>query len=370
MPKIRLKQLAQDGAVDGELLRFNATTGEWESIGILVSTGLDVTGANTLAVGGALESNYLMTMRGSATQNGLFIKVTDDPGTSPLHIEDFDGTIQYLHIDENEGAIGLGTVNPTFGVDNQRIGGPGNPGADYNTAGGVYRCNGEAMPFKLSCRVATTANITLSGTQTIDGVAVVVGDRVLVKDQTAGAENGTYIVAAGAWSRSSDFNRDDDATSGSLIAVAEGTAKADTLWMLTTNAPITLGATSLTFAQQGTVIGPVRREKHITIENPSASEDISWFFANRAITITEIRAVLVQSAASPSVTWTVRHGTDRSAAGAEVVTGGTTTTSETAGDDITTFNDATIVADSHVWVETTASANAAQLALTIFYIED
>ncbi len=113
-----------------------------------------------------------------------------------------------------------------------------------------------------------------------------------------------------------------------------------------------------------------RREKHITIESPSASEDISHFFTNRAITITEIRAVVVQSAASPSVTWTIRHGTDRSATGAEVVTSGTTTTSETTGDDITTFNDATIVADSHVWVETTASTNTDQLALTVFYTED
>lgn len=110
--------------------------------------------------------------------------------------------------------------------------------------------------------------------------------------------------------------------------------------------------------------------KSITVEVPTASEDISWFFTNRAVTVTEIRAVLVQSAASPSVTWTVRHGTDRSAAGAEVVTGGTTTTDETTGDDVTSFDDATIVADSHVWVKTTASSNTAQLALTLYYTED
>lgn len=110
--------------------------------------------------------------------------------------------------------------------------------------------------------------------------------------------------------------------------------------------------------------------KSITIELPSASEDISWFFSNKAITVTEIRAVLVQSAASPSVSWTVRHGTDRSATGAEVVTGGTTTTSETTGDDVTAFNDATIIADSHIWVETSASVNTASLALTLYYTED
>jgi len=113
-----------------------------------------------------------------------------------------------------------------------------------------------------------------------------------------------------------------------------------------------------------------KREKSITIESPTAAEDVSWFFVNRAVTVTEIRAVLVQSAVSPSVTWTVRHGTDRNASGAEIVTGGTTTTSITTGSDVTSFNDATIVADSFIWVETTASANTAQLHLTLFYTED
>ena len=70
--------------------------------------------------------------------------------------------------------------------------------------------------------------------------------------------------------------------------------------------------------------------KSITIEDPTSSEDISAFFTNSAITITEIRAVLVGSS-TPSVTWTVRHGTDRSAVGAEAVTGGATTTSTTTG---------------------------------------
>jgi len=93
----------------------------------------------------------------------------------------------------------------------------------------------------------------------------------------------------------------------------------------------------------------------VTIEDPGASEDVTVNFVNRATTITECRAVLVGSS-TPSVTWTIRHGTDRSATGAEVVTSGTTTTSTTSGSDVTTFNDATIVADSFVWLETTAQS--------------
>ena len=113
-----------------------------------------------------------------------------------------------------------------------------------------------------------------------------------------------------------------------------------------------------------------RESKSITVEDPSDSEDLSFFFTNRAITITEIRAVLVGSD-TPSVTWTLRHGTDRSAAGAEVVTGGTTTTSVSTGSDVTSFDDATIVADSFVWLETTAqSGTVGELHLTVFYTED
>jgi len=110
--------------------------------------------------------------------------------------------------------------------------------------------------------------------------------------------------------------------------------------------------------------------KSITVEDPTNSEDIGLFFINKAVTITEIRAVLVGSS-TPSVTWTIRHGTDRSATGAEVVTGGTVTTNTTTGDDLTTFNDATIVADSFIWLETTAqSGTVTKIHITIFYTVD
>lgn len=107
----------------------------------------------------------------------------------------------------------------------------------------------QGLDVKASVRAATTANITLSGTQTIDGVSVIAGDRVLVKNQTAGEENGIYVVAAGAWSRSSDANTSSEVTSGMFTFVEEGTANGDEGWVLTTNNPITLGTTSLTFTQ-------------------------------------------------------------------------------------------------------------------------
>lgn len=103
--------------------------------------------------------------------------------------------------------------------------------------------------FKQSARVATTANITLSGTQTIDGVSVIAGDRVLVKDQTSGQNNGIYVCASGSWARSVDADTSAEVTAGMFCYVNEGTANGDKGWVLTTNDPITLGSTSLVFAQ-------------------------------------------------------------------------------------------------------------------------
>lgn len=106
-----------------------------------------------------------------------------------------------------------------------------------------------------------------------------------------------------------------------------------------------------------------------TLENPSSAEDSSIGFTPVAITITDIRAVLVGSS-TPSVTWTIRHSTDRSAAGNEVVTGGTTTTAIT-GSSITSFNDATIPANSYIWLETTAqSGTVNELFISAIYTED
>lgn len=68
--------------------------------------------------------------------------------------------------------------------------------------------------------IATQSNITLSGTQTIETVAVLAGNRVLVRAQTDPLENGIYNVAAGAWTRSTDWNRADDVVNGVLVGDA------------------------------------------------------------------------------------------------------------------------------------------------------
>ena len=109
---------------------------------------------------------------------------------------------------------------------------------------GVNVTNGAKPP----CVVATTANITLSGTQTIDTVAVVANDRVLVKDQTDGTENGIYLVAAGAWTRVKDWNASGDLASGILVPVGGGSAGLG-LWQVTYTGVFSLGVTDPTITQ-------------------------------------------------------------------------------------------------------------------------
>ena len=108
----------------------------------------------------------------------------------------------------------------------------------------------QGFAWKSAVRAASTANLTLSGTQTVDGVSLIAGDRVLVKDQSTGSANGVYVVAAGAWSRATDADTAAEVYSMAMF-VQEGTTNGNKQFVCTTDNPITLGTTSLVFAQVG-----------------------------------------------------------------------------------------------------------------------
>jgi hypothetical protein len=105
------------------------------------------------------------------------------------------------------------------------------------------------LDVKQSVRAATTANVTLSGTQTIDGVSLIATNRVLVKDQSTTSENGIWVVSASTWSRATDADSDAEVTAGLFTFVEEGTDNGNSGFVLTTDNPITVGTTGLTFAQ-------------------------------------------------------------------------------------------------------------------------
>ena len=108
------------------------------------------------------------------------------------------------------------------------------------------------LDFKDSVRVASTANVTISGPgAAIDGVTLSSGDRVLLKDQSTGSQNGIYIFngAASAMTRATDADADAEVTSGMFVFVEAGTVNADNGFVLSTDGTITVGSTALTFTQ-------------------------------------------------------------------------------------------------------------------------
>ena len=108
------------------------------------------------------------------------------------------------------------------------------------------------LDFKDSVRVASTANVTVSGPGTaIDGVTLSSGDRVLLKNQSSGSENGIYIFngSGSAMTRATDADSSTEVTAGMFVFVEEGTVNADNGFVLTTDGSITVGSTALTFTQ-------------------------------------------------------------------------------------------------------------------------
>ena len=131
------------------------------------------------------------------------------------------------------------------------------PSADGHAATKGYVDSARSgLDVKQSVRVATTAAINLSSDleagDVVDGVTLVAGDRVLVKNQGTASENGIYVAvasSAGAASRATDADSNTEVTAGMFTFVEEGTVNADSGFVLTTDGPITLGSTSLVFVQ-------------------------------------------------------------------------------------------------------------------------
>lgn len=167
-------------------------------------------------------------------------------------ISDIDTRVQTSRLDQ------LAAPTAAVSLNGQKITAlaDGTAGTDAATYGQLLQLLNN-QSFKDPVRAASTADLTLSGTQTVDAVVLAAGDRVLVKDQTAGAANGIYVVAAGAWVRATDFDTSAEAIPGTVLSTQEGAANGDKLFMLATNGPITLGTTALVFSPYGASTGEI-----------------------------------------------------------------------------------------------------------------
>ncbi len=103
------------------------------------------------------------------------------------------------------------------------------------------------ITVKTPCRVATTASITLSGLQSIDGVTVASDDRVLVKNQSSASLNGIYNASSGDWVRSDDFDGPYEVVKGTQVFVNEGSVSAGFVYYVSSSDPLTIGTSNIAF---------------------------------------------------------------------------------------------------------------------------
>ena len=238
-------QVTASGA---ELNKLGGCTSSTAELNILTGAQLDTNELNLLdgVTASTAELNYVDVTAGTLTASKALVADSNSTintvKTNQLYLSGtlVASTAEELNVLDGITAIESNITNAPVGHTTIASGRAVKDYVDATRSG---------LEVKDSCKVATTANITLSGTQTIDGIAVSAGDRVLVKDQSTTHQNGIYVCAAGSWSRATDADTATEFNSGVFFFVEQGTVNADSGWVLTTDTAITFGSTAIAFAQ-------------------------------------------------------------------------------------------------------------------------
>ena len=203
-------------------------------------------------VSGLYLSDLSIVVEGS-TADGFetTLSFVDPTADRTIYVPDANGTLARVENKLHDFALATAAVD----LNNQKITNLTDPTNPQDAANKRYVDSAVVgIDWKPSVRVATTAAITLAtgleNGDTLDGVVLATGDRVLVKNQTDATENGIYVVAAsGAPARSSDADTAAEITASFAVFVEEGTVNTDSGWTLTNNGAVTVGTTALSFTQ-------------------------------------------------------------------------------------------------------------------------
>jgi hypothetical protein len=207
--------------------------------------------ANPVFTGDVSLVSNLIFEGSSADSNELTVTATNPTADRTITLPDATGTV----ILSSDTVNALTAPAAEFSMNSQKIVSLANPENPQDAATKAYvDAARSGLDVKASVRVATTANITTLGAvsvgDAIDGVTLAANDRVLVKNQSTASQNGIYeLTLTSGLVRAQDADSSAEVTAGMFTFVSEGTANADSGWVLTTNDTITLGTTGLTFAQ-------------------------------------------------------------------------------------------------------------------------
>jgi hypothetical protein len=203
-------------------------------------------------VSGLYLSDLSIVVEGSTADDfETTLSFVDPTADRTIYVPDANGTLARVENKLHDFALATASVD----LNNQKITNLTDPTNPQDAANKRYVDSAVVgIDWKPSVRLATTAAITLAtgleNGDTLDGVTLATGDRVLVKNQTDATENGIYVVAAsGAPSRSSDADTAAEITASFAVFVEEGTVNTDSGWTLTNNGAVTVGTTELSFTQ-------------------------------------------------------------------------------------------------------------------------
>ncbi len=181
-------------------------------------------------------------------------------------------------------SLGLGTISTqaanSVSISGGSITGLGAPSSGSDAATKTYVDDLVAgLKTRIICRAATTGNVTLSSDlqngDSLDGITLATGDRVLVKDQSTGSQNGIYtVVASGTASRDTDFDAIGE-LAGQLVIIQEGSTNAEKMFLCTTDSDASLGSDTITFtAVQPANVGDVTLTGTQTLTNKTLTSPV------------------------------------------------------------------------------------------------
>lgn len=253
----KILKLNADGKLPADVTGNAGTASKLQAAVKIGVKGADVVAAQT-DFDGSLDADIDIVLSDTGVTAGTYSKVTVDAkgrvtGSATLVAEDIPN-LDWAKIvsGKPDTLAGYGITDAVNKAGDTMTGAltlSGAPTQDLHAVTKAYVDSVvQGLDIKESVRVATTGNIALSGALTVDGVALNVGDRVLVKNQTNAAENGIYVVADEAWTRAVDATNG-KISSGMFTFVEEGAVNANSGYVLATDGQIVVGTTELSFSQ-------------------------------------------------------------------------------------------------------------------------